>query len=150
MSKGARNGDVNSNIVGALDEIESTEDGLWYVLTAGGGWSGGCGDEGGAYVVSRCLMEVVHGHTFDAEGRFVRAPHPAPCRGTATARRVRDRVRQALREGRQAGAEFVICYHVEGDPGWHMEWSEAHSRKSAVEALKQFLRHGMPWEELWE
>jgi hypothetical protein len=148
MSKSV-NGDVEGDLVKVLGKIECAEQELWYVLIAGN-WSGGCGDEGGAYVMSRCLMEVVHGHTFDAEGRFVSVPDSGSGKSTATAQRVRGRVRQALREGRRAGAEFVICYHVEGDPGWYMEWSEAHSRKSAVEAVKQYLKYRMLWEELWE
>lgn len=144
MSKSVKNGDVDPDLVEVLDEISSIEQGLWYVLITGGGWSGGYGDEAGVYIVSRCLLEVVSGHAFDAAGRFVNVPHSAHSKSTAQARQVRAHVRRALRDGKRAGAEFVICYHVESDPGWYMEWSDDHDQGSAVEAVKQYLR-SMPW-----
>lgn len=143
MSKSAKNGDADLNLVDALDEIHITEQGLWYVLIAGDGSTGGASDEAGAFIMSRCLLEVVTGYAFDAAGRFVSAPHPGSGQGTAKSKRVRDRVRRALRDGKRAGAEFVICYHVEGDPGWYMEWSAAHSRRSAVDAARQYLTGGI-------
>lgn len=148
MSKSVENGDVESDLVAVLDEIEATEQGLWYVLIAGGGWSGGYGNEAGAYILSRCLLEVVNGHAFDAAGRFTPVPHAGWDKNTATAKRVRDRVRRALRDGKRAGVEFVLCYHIEGDPRWYMEWSEHHDKDSVVEAVKQHLQDSMPWEPI--
>lgn len=145
MSKSVKNGDVDPDLVEVLDEIQGTEPGLWYVLIVGNR-SGGCTDEGGAYLMSRCLLEAATGYAFDAAGRFVSVPHSGSGQSTATAEQVRERVRRALRDGKRAGAEFVTCYHVEGDPGWYMEWSDDHDQGSAVEAVKEYLQDRMLWE----
>ncbi|QJW94605.1 hypothetical protein [Frigoriglobus tundricola] len=137
------NEEVEFDIVAVLDEIQFTDPSLWFVLIAGG-TVGGCMDATGAYIMSRCLVEVETRHAFNAAGRFVRVPHSEWAKSTAKAKRVRDRVRRALRAGQQAGAEFVLCYHIEGDPRWYLEWSDNHDQESAVEALKQYLR-SMPW-----
>ena len=142
MSKCVESGDVEFDIVEVLDEIGSAERGLWYVLIAGGA-VGGSVDAMGAFVMSRCLLEVETGYAFGAEGRFERVAHSGHGKSSAQARQVRAHVRRALRDGERAGAEFVICYHVEGDPGWYTEWSAAHSRQSALDAVRQYLTGGM-------
>lgn len=139
------NEEVEFDIVDVLDEIASTENGLWYVLIAGGGMAGGWASAPGAYIMSRCLLEMESDSVFDAAGRFVRAHRSGRAKATAEAQRVRTRVRRALRDGQQTGAEFVLCYHVEGDPRWYMAWSDHHTKGSAVEAVKQYLTEGMLW-----
>jgi hypothetical protein len=95
--------------------------------------------------MSRCLLDLVSGHAFDAAGRFTPVPRAEWDKSTAEARRVRTHVRRALLNGDRTGAEFVLCYHVEGDHHWYLEWSENRNQESAVEAVKKYLKYGMPW-----
>jgi hypothetical protein len=137
--------EVELDLVDVLDGIAATERGLWFVLIGGGGAVGGAANAAGAYIMSRCLLEAEAGRAFDAAGRFVPTPSPERAKGTPEARKVCARVQRALRAGRQAGAEFVLCFHVEGDPRWHLEWSDQHDLESAAEAVKQHLKSGVLW-----
>ena len=141
--KGQR--DTGFDMIETLDEaLSGVGAALWYVLIAGDGVAG-CEDTPGAYLISRCLLEAEWKYAFDEQGRC--APFDRTTRGLIdpAAEGALTRIRKVVSKGLRVGVPFVLCYHVEGDPGWYMAWSDHYDPRSADDALKDFVRGGMLW-----
>ena len=144
-TKGTDGLDDGFDMVEAMDEAGCGDgDGLWHLLLADGSVAG-CEDIPGAYLLARCLLEVVEGWTFDAAGRYVQLEATTQAPITPAAKSALARVRGVLKAARKSGVRFVLCYHVEGDPGWYMAWSAHFSKHSAAAELKDFLCGRMLW-----
>jgi hypothetical protein len=100
------------------------------------------GSEGlaGLRLIANAVFELVHGAGRRAGGEDAsRVGAPAPTPGSprlAEARAIVDRAGEA-------SLDFVVCYHVEGEPGWPLAWSDNRSEEEAVRELLAFVRHGL-------
>jgi hypothetical protein len=88
-----------------------------------------------AYLISRCAVETVERMSYGTDGRPVQLPKSRPKSNDRQVRRTLARLRGILREARERGIAFVCCFHVDGDAGWYMEWSDDYDEFSATEML---------------
>ena len=94
----------------------------------------------GLNLVGRCLLAAENGCAYDDAGNPVTVPTnlddnepPAEL----------ENIQNAIRVAREAEVDFVLCFHVEGDHRWHLEWSKDYDFRSAMAAVWQFVQSGM-------
>lgn len=105
-----------------------------YVVLTGHQPEGECSILPRTYLVSRSALEV-SGGGYDADGRESRLPEPRPKSTDPEARSTLKRLQGILHEARERGVKFICCYHVEGDAGWYMKWSDDYDQWSTTETM---------------
>jgi hypothetical protein len=96
-------------------------------------------DLDGLRVVANALYDDYFRDYPKAETRLAGTP-PRPA-GEGDARLAA--IRRSVEELRDAGARFVLCYHVDGTADWALAYSAGLSRGEAVEELLKFVQTGL-------
>src|SRR5262249_16591842 len=45
------------------------------------------------------------------------------------------------------GLDYIVCFHFDTEPGWHMRWSTGWTRSEAMQELVEVIRHGLLLDE---
>lgn len=125
--------------VAALDYLD-----IYYVLLVDGdevdGGDRAYGLEGlfAVHLIANALYEQGTGGNFTDTGTWrPRAYRKKPRRGTS---KLAD-VERLVSRMKESGLDFVLCYHVDDDPGWYMAWSPGLSREEAMNRAFGYMAH---------
>lgn len=100
--------------------------------------SGGDGARG-LVLVGMCLLEVENDCRNNTPGYSITGPMNLQVNRSPTELR---NIQNAISVARDSNVRFVLCYHLDGDPHWHFEWSNGDC-ESAMAVVWQFVKHGM-------